>query len=254
MKSLKRFIVFVLIVALGGAIAFLVSELNARTYSVQVVDGKLVVMKGKLFPLGADPYRPSDPSLRDVYAPIPLDGTSAGSLAEQRFTEREELDRALFDVVGRLAKARVASDDPRVLEQGLYYLRRAERLSGLTNEQKQSLKDMHSEVAYYLARAKLDDARSEVAEAIVQLKLAATTQNRHAHSANQMILEVEPAAKAFEEALRKAAHGLSEPAGSAPAGPAQPAPSVGSGKGEQPNPPQNREAPKDGSAAPSSPR
>lgn len=250
MKSLKRFIVFMLIVTLGGAIAFLLSQLNARTYSVQVVDEKLVVMKGKLFPVGADPYRPNDASLRDVYAPIPLDGTSVGSLSEQRFTEREELDRALFDVVGRLAKARVASDDPKVLEQGLYYLRRAEKLSGLTNEQKQSLKEMHSEVAYYLARAKLDDARSEVAEAIVQLKLAATTQNRHAHSANQMILELEPAAKAFEEALRKAAHGLSQPAGSA-TGSGQPSPSVTPGKSELPSGPQDRDAPKERSAPPS---
>jgi hypothetical protein len=231
MRSLKRLVIAVLILALGGGITILLSELNARTYSVQVVDGNLVVMKGKLFPIGADPYRPGDPALRDVYAPIPLDGTSPGSLPEQRFTEREELDRALFDVVGRLAKARVASEDPRVLEQGLYYLRRAERLSGLTEEQKRSLKDMHSEVAYYLARTKLDDARSQVAEAIVQLKLAATTQNRHAHSANQMILELEPAAKAFEEALRMAAHGLSEPPGFLPVRSSSPAPSASPEKG-----------------------
>lgn len=216
MKSLKRLIVVLVVLALGGATVFLLSELNARTYSVQVVDGSLVVMKGKLLPIGADPYRPGDPSLREVYAPIPLDGTSPGSLLEQKFTERDELDRALFDVVGRLAKARVASDDPRVLEQGLAYLRRAGKLSGLTEEQRQSLRDMHSEVAYYLARTKLDDARSQVVEAIAQLKIAATTQNRHAHSANQMILEVEPAAKAFEEALRRAAHSLSEPPGAAP--------------------------------------
>ncbi len=247
MKSLKRFIVVVLILGLGGVIAFLLSERNARTYSVQVVDGKLVVMKGKLFPVGADPYRPSDPSLRDLYAPIPLDGTSPGSLPEQRFTEREELDRGLFDVVGRLAKARAASDDPKVLEQGLYYLRRAEKLSGLTEEQKQSLKDMHSDVAYYLARTKLDDARSQVAEAIVQLKLAATTQNRHTHSANQMILRLEPAAKAFEEALRKAAHGLSEPAGSPAAAPQPWAPAT-PGKGPGQSTSEDQDTPKDGTA------
>ena len=219
MRSLKRLVILLLVLALGGAVAFLLSQLNARTYSVQVVDGNLVVMKGRMLPYGTEPYRPADPALREAYAPIPLDGASAGNLSEERFTERDELDRALFEVVARMAKARVNSDETKVLEQGLYYLRRAEKLSGVSDEQRQSLQEMHSDVAYYLARSKLDHARGEVAEALAQLKLAATTPNRHAHSANQMILEVEPAAKAFEEALRRAAHGLSAPADAQPAQP-----------------------------------
>lgn len=212
MRSLKKLIVLLLVLGLGGAVLFLLSQLNARTYTAQVVDGNLVLMKGRLLPTGAEPYRPADPVQRDLYAPIPLDGTSPGNLVNEQFTERDQLDRALFDVLSGLAKARITSDDPKVLEQGLYYLRRAEKLSGASEEQRQTVKAMQSEVAYYLARSKLDQARSEVAEAITQLKLAATTSNRHAHNANQMILEVEPAAKAFEDALRKAAHGLSAPA------------------------------------------
>ena len=212
MRSLKKLLVVLLLLGMGGAVAFLLSQLNARTYSVQVVDGSLIVMKGRMFPIGSEPYRPVDPAMRDAYSPIPLDGSSPGNLPEARFTERDELDRALFEVVGRLAKARVSSDDPKQLEQGLSYLRRAEKLLGLNDEQRQSLAEMRSEVAYYLARSKLDQAKADVAEGLAQLKLAATSPNRHAHSANQMILEVEPAAKAFEAALRKAAHGLSEPA------------------------------------------
>jgi len=226
MRSLKKLLVVLLLLGMGGAVAFLLSQLNARTYSVQVVDGSLIVMKGRMFPIGSEPFRPVDPVMRDAYAPIPLDGSSPGNLPEARFTERDELDRALFEVVGRLAKARVSSDDPKQLEQGLSYLRRAEKLLGLSDEQRQSLAEMRSEVAYYLARSKLDQAKADVAEGLAQLKLAATSPNRHAHSANQMILEVEPAAKAFEAALRKAAHGLSEPAraDSAPAEPNSPSP------------------------------
>jgi hypothetical protein len=238
MKSLKRLLIFLLILVLGGAIGLLVSERNARTYTMEVVDGKLVVLKGRMFPIGAEPYRPSDPVLRDAYAPIPLDGTSPGDLGQRQFMEREELDRALFDLVARLARARVTSDDPKVLDQGVYLLRRAEKFSGLTEEQRRSVQDMQLEVAYYLARTKLDEARARVEEGLAQLRIAAGTQNRHAHAANQMILEVEPATKAFEEALRKAAHVLSAPAsggGSEPPGlqapvdrgpPAQPSESV----------------------------
>ena len=46
-----------------GAVGFLLSRLNARTFTLQQQDGKLLVMKGRMLPLGAEPYRPSDPAL-----------------------------------------------------------------------------------------------------------------------------------------------------------------------------------------------
>jgi hypothetical protein len=242
MKSLKRLFIFLLVLVLGGGIVFLLSERNARTYTTEIVDGKLVVLKGRMFPIGAEAYRPADPILRDAYAPISLDGTSPGDLTQRQFIEREELDRALFDLVARLARARITSDEPSVLEQGVYFLRRAEKFSGLTEEQRRSIQDMQLEVAFYLARTKLDEARARIEEGLAQLRIAAGTQNRHAHAANQMILEVEPAAKGLEEALRRAAHVLSAPspasAGEPPRVPApadRPAPSPPSGTGEKRN-------------------
>jgi hypothetical protein len=247
MRSLKKLVLALIVLGLGGAVVFLLSQLNAHTYKVEAVDGNLVVMKGRLLPTSSEPYRPGDPALREAYAPIPLDGTSAGYLVNEQFTERDQLDRALFEVVSSLARARITSDDPSVLEQGLYYLRRADKLTGATEEQRQSLNVMHSEVAYYLARSKLDQARNDVAEAISQLKLAATTSNRHAHNANQMILEIEPAAKAFEEALRRAAHGLSAPASAEPTTfSSPPSPAVPPQAKPPPAPPVSDRRPKDG--------
>jgi len=132
-------------------------------------------------------------------------------LAEQHFYDRDDLDRALFEVLARLASPRINSEDPQALERGVYYLRRAEKLSGLSEEERLALKGMQTDVAYYLARAKLDDARRQIAEGLTQLKIAAGVQNRHTRSANQMISEVEPAASALEEALRRAVHTLSSP-------------------------------------------
>ncbi|MHB8879682.1 MAG: IF-2 protein, partial [Myxococcaceae bacterium] len=123
---------------------------------------------------------------------------------------------ALFAVIEGLARPRVTSDDPKALEAGLYYLRRAERLSGLTEEQKLSVKSMQAEVAYYQARSKLEDAQRLIGESLTQLKLAAAAQNRNAHSASKMILAVEPPAKALETALRTAVHGLSAPPDATP--------------------------------------
>jgi hypothetical protein len=227
---LTRLLVSALILGLAGLAFTLLSRLNARTFTLQRDDaaGALVVHKGRALPIGSEPYRPSDPLLADTYAPIPLEGLQAGAVLERRYTERDELDRALFEVLERLARPRVASDEPRELDRGLYYVRRAEKLQGLTEEQRLSLRSMQSELAYYLARVKLDDARKLLGEALTQLQTAADSGNRHARSAHQMLLEVQPPAKALEESLRKAVHRLSEPAPASPTpeapGPAAPAP------------------------------
>lgn len=210
-RTLTRLLIGLVVLALGGAVTFLLSQLNARTFTLQVRDDQLVVMKGRMLPAGALPYHPIDPSLADAYAPVPLEGLPPGGLLERRFTERDELDRVLFDLLEQLARPRIASDDPQALERGLYYLRRAERLNGLSEEQRRTLRGMQAEVSFYLARTRLDDARRQIVEAVAQLRLAADSRSRHARSANQMLSEVEPAAKALEDVLRRAVHSLSAP-------------------------------------------
>jgi hypothetical protein len=205
-RAFTRLIVILIVLALFGAVAFLLSQLNARTYSLEAVDGKLVVMKGKLLPLGSDPFRPSDPRMADAYAPIPLEGRSPGALATQRFTDRDELDRALFAFLKDSASAKIASDDPKSLNDGLGMLQRMEKLAGITEDQRATLKRMEAEVAFDQARMKLDDARRLIASAVEQLKLAADSRTRHAEAAHEMVSEVEPAANQFEQVLRRAVH------------------------------------------------
>lgn len=225
MRAFKRLVVTLLVLTLGGAVAFLLSQLNARTLTLAVESGNLVVMKGRMLPWGAAPYHPSDLRLADTYAPIPLEGHDVPqSLLAQRFTERDELDRALFSQLEALAKPRIASDEPQRVERGVYYLRRAERLSGLSDEQRASLKQMQGEVAYYQARQKMEDARKLITEALAQLRLAAESNNRHARSAHQMLTVVEPAATALEHSLSNAVHTLSAPPSQEPPAPAPAAP------------------------------
>lgn len=237
-RTFTRLITALIVLGLAGLAAVLLSRLNARTYSLEVREGQLVVMKGRNLPMGAVPFRPSDPQLLDAYAPIPLEGQDASSLVSQSFSDRDDLDRALFSLLERLAAPRIASDDPKALEQGLLYVRRAEKLSGITEGQRQTLKAMLAEVSFYIARTRLDDARRLVSEALHQLKLAAESDNRHARAANQMLTEVEPHAKALEVSLRTAVHSLSQPApatpGPSPAG--QPSQNAINGVPETPRP------------------
>lgn len=211
-RFFKRLVITVLVLGLAGASAYLASMLNNRTFSLEIHDGKLVVMKGLMMPTGSEPWKPGDAVLADAYAPLELEGTSPMGVVGMKFTERDELDRALWSVIEGLARFRVNSDDPGQLDRGLYYLRRGDRLTGLTNEQKLSLTQLKADVAYYTARARLEDAQKQIEEALVQLKLASQAQNRHARSASQMLTEVEPSAKALSESLRKAVHTLSAPA------------------------------------------
>ena len=210
-RTLTHLVVGLGVLALGGAVLFLLSQLNARTFTLEVQEDRLIIMKGRLLPAGALPFHPADPGLADAYAPLPLDGQPPGSLLERRFTERDELDRALFDLLERLARPRVMSDDPQALERGLYYVRRAEKLGGLSEEQRRTLGNLQAEVSFFLARSRLDDARRQLVEALAQLRLAADSRGRHARSANQMLSEVEPSVKALEESLRRAVHSLSAP-------------------------------------------
>jgi hypothetical protein len=211
-RAFTRLVVTVLVLALAGAGLVLLSRLNARTYSVTVENGMLVVMKGRMLPMGAQPYRPSDPRLADAYAPLALRGHDVSTLVQERFGERDELDRALFRVLEALARPRVASDEPKALEDGLAYLRRAALLGGLTEEQRRSLAAMQADVSFFQARQKLDEARQQVTEALAQLQVAADSRNRHARAANQMLGAVAPAARNLEESLRQAVHSISAPA------------------------------------------
>jgi hypothetical protein len=213
--AFKRLLITLVVLGLAGVTVFLLSQENARTFTVEVRDGKLVVLKGRMMPMGADPWRPP-PELVDTYAPLDLKSTQPYGVLNTKFTDRDELDRALFAVLEGLAKPRVASDNPDELNDGLYYLRRADRLSGLTEEQKISLKTMKSDVAFYSARMKLEDAQKQIEEALTQLKISTESNNRHSRSAYQMLTAVEPQSKVMVETLRKAVNGLSAPAGQTP--------------------------------------
>jgi uncharacterized protein YfeS len=248
-RTFVRLLTVLVILGLGGAVAFLLAQLNARTFTLAVENGNLMVLKGRNLPVGSVPYRPSDPKLTDAYAPIPLEGADVASLVEQRFSEREELDRALFPLLETLARPRINADEPKRVEQGVYYLRRAQQLTGLTEEQRLRLQQMQADVAFYQARQKLEDARKQVAEALTQLQLAADAHNKNARNAHQMLTTVGPVARQLEEALRAAVHSQSAPP-APPTGTQAPAPTQPPSSEPQPQPeqPQPEQQPQPGAA------
>jgi hypothetical protein len=207
-RAFTRLVVTLIVLGLVGAVAFLLSQLNARTFTLEMVDGKLVVMKGRALPLGTEPYRPSEPALAAAYAPFDLQGGGAGGLSGARFDERDAMDRALFSQLEGLARPKLVSDDPNVLAQGLALLGRMQKLGGVSDEQRRTLKVLESEVAFFQARTRLDGARRDIGEAMTQLRLSSESGSRHARAATRMMTAIEPAAAALEDALRRAVYTL----------------------------------------------
>ena len=215
-RAFTRLVVTLLVLGLLGAVGFLLSQLNARTFTLQTQDGKLLVMKGRMLPVGSEPYRPSDPVLAAAYAPIDLLGGTAAGLEGARFDERDTMDRALFQFLEGLARPRLVSDDPAVLSQGLVVLGRMQKLGGITDDQRKTLRGLESEVAFFQARTRLDQARRDIAEAVTQLRLSADSGTRHARAAHRMLAAVEPAAAVLEDALRRAVYTLDSDATEVP--------------------------------------
>ena len=226
-RAFTRLVVTLVGLGLRGAVGLLLSQLNARTFTLQQTDGKLVILKGRMLPVGADPYRPADPALAAAYAPIDLLGGSAAGLENAKFDERDALDRALFGLLEGLARPRLVSDDAAVLSEGLMVLGRMQKLGGITDEQRRTLKGLESEVAFFQARTRLDQARREIAEAMTQLRIAADSGTRHARPAHRMLAAVEPAATALEEALRRAVYTLDSDAPDTAASPGTPSAAPG---------------------------
>ena len=210
-RALTRLLVFCVVVALLGAVTFLLSQLNARRFSVAALNGNLVVMKGRPLPIGTLPFHPLDPRPQAAYAPIPLHGTDPGTIVQRTFDDRDELDRSLFELLRVLAEPRLSDSSSERLEEGLFYLERAALLTGLTPDQRQTLLRMQTDIAYYRGRTLLSQALSLLQQAMEQINLAAKSENVHQRAAQQMLLEVEAPAKALDEGLRRSVHQISAP-------------------------------------------
>jgi hypothetical protein len=200
-RAMRNLFLLTLFVGLAGAAIYALSLVNSHTYLLEVRQGQLVVLKGKMMPTGADPWNPTDPALVDAYAPIDLEGNNV-LVAGQKFTERDELDRALFGVLEMLAKPRVASDAPKDLDKALIYVKRGEKLKGLSEDQRVALKKLQADLAFFLAQQRLDDARVQLEEALAQLKIAAESDSRHKAEATVMQLAVEPQVKLLATTLK----------------------------------------------------
>src|SRR5512143_3090871 len=106
--GLKGALLWLAVLLLLGIVLWLASERNARTWSLVPDEGRLVVMKGVLLPVGRRAFETAEPALAQAYAPIvPPPGKTLP--AEQTFEERSLLDQAVFGLLSGWARDEIGS-------------------------------------------------------------------------------------------------------------------------------------------------
>lgn len=214
--GLRAAVAWIAILGLLALVLWLVSERNARTWYLVPADGRLVVMKGYLLPVGRGAFETSDPAAAAAYAPI-VAPPGKPLPPERAFEERGQVDQAIYELVAGWTRDEIASGDPARLERGLGYLARAEKLPGLSSAQRDDLAALRAESGYQEALRLLARAVEELRGAADRLRRTAASRSGHAPDAGRLLREVEPAMEQAAGALRRAE-------GARPPPPAAPAP------------------------------
>ncbi len=216
--GLRSAVAWIAILGLVALVGWLVSERNARTWYLVPVDGRVVVMKGYLLPVGRGAFETSDPAVAAAYAPIvPPPGKPLPP--ERAFEERGQVDQAIYELVAGWAREEIASGDPARLERGLGYLGRAEKLPGLSSSQREDLAALRAESGYQEAMRLLARAVDELRDAADRLRRTATSRSVHAGDAGRLLRELEPALDQASGALRQADGARAAPPATSPPAP-----------------------------------
>lgn len=203
LRTVRRLFALLLILGLGAAVVWLLSERNARSYAVELRDGELWILRGRTLPTGFEPYRPSDALLAQAYANLPvLPGDSTGELLLAPFADREALDQALFRTLKGWVEARLEDDTSERLAQGLRLLRRLELLPGSSAEQREQLKDLQTRAAYVEGRARVDEAQAALREAVARLRIASERRGRYAREAGELLERVGALSEQLSRSVR----------------------------------------------------
>jgi hypothetical protein len=187
----RTFLLVVAVLALFAVVVFLLSERNARTYTLALEDGYLSVKKGVMAPMGRQTFKTADPALAQAYAPLkPPPGFK---LEEERvFDDRAELDQALYVYLAKWARDDLATERPELVERALSWIDRAEKLAGISATQREDLRAVRAESGYFEARQLLGKAADALRQARERLKLTAASSSPHAGEAGEAVHQIDP--------------------------------------------------------------
>lgn len=199
---LMRLLIGGLVLGLAAATLYLLAERNSRFYYLSQEGRNIVVYRGAWLPSGKRPFLPDDPHTARIYAPIELP-EDAPVIEERRFEERQDLDRALFDILSGLAEERIRSEDERKMQEGFALVERASLLPGITGAQARSLRMLRAELSFFEGRAHLEKALVELRQAREKLELASEASSSRGEGAAMLLRSIVPATEVLSRSLQR---------------------------------------------------
>jgi hypothetical protein len=215
-------LLLLLAVGLAVAVAWLLSERNARQWWLVPEEGRVVVKRGVFFPAGKATFKSDDPEMSRTYAPFaPPPGAAVPQ--ESAFDDRAALDQALFEWLARWAREDIQSEQMARMERARGFLQRAARLAGLSPAQREQLRTLQAETAFQEAVEHLKQGAEALRSALEGLRLAAEARGPVAAEAAALAKAVDPVATSagqlMLEATRFAAERYRAPPGAPAAAP-----------------------------------
>ncbi len=174
----QRLVLWMLIVALLGAVGWLASERNERRFHATAQGSALVIERGRFFPTGSAPLPPTD----KVYSPFPIPSGEKPP-ADTEFENQNELDRWLFDLLSAWARNAGKRGDDRTAGS---LVDRASALPGLTGAQVAELTSLRADLAWNDAQSDINTAAGLLDGA--RRKLEAVRAGNGAHAADASTL------------------------------------------------------------------
>ncbi|MCB9653878.1 MAG: hypothetical protein H6729_07080 [Deltaproteobacteria bacterium] len=162
-----RFFVLLLIIVATGAGLYGASWVNARRFFLIVEMGEVSVAQGRMFPVGHEPFVPSDPTLRPAYAAFPLPAGMMLPRGVTTFSDRVELDQALYRILRDSAEYVLSHDADleKSAELANRYLQQIAALPGTNMVQQTELAKLRRDAEFMLARGRVRDAKRLLEEA-----------------------------------------------------------------------------------------
>lgn len=193
-------LIFCLVLGLGAAVAFLMAERNQRHFRMRNQGGIVFIERGRLLPVGYEPFAPDAKDLQSAYAPIKVpQGEKVDEI--EMFEDRVELDRALFSLLAGWARARLQAADATSFELASGYVMRCSLLPGLSEEQRSELKSLRADLAYRNGKRIAFAVADDLDKAVEELRLALELGTSRPSDANAWVATMDKWARDYRAAL-----------------------------------------------------
>jgi hypothetical protein len=210
--GLQRVVLWFVILCLLGAVWWLASERNEHHFRIAVVNGHVVVERGRFFPTGTAPVGADD----KVYGPIAVPAGEKPP-SELEFEGQNQLDRYLFDLLAGWAKSAAKKGDTHTAAA---LVDRASQLPGLTGGQVTELAALKEDLVWDEAQADLRQAADVLDAVSRKLQVVGRSKGPHAGEASSNAAAVQD----FARQLRAMGPPPAPPPAPAAAPPAAPPP------------------------------